>query len=102
MKARVGRTGWYICDALEALPQAPFQYRQFQGSEDYALQWLGQFRLDPEAMGDLHKFWARISPEKLSDDVLLETLSWWLTTGRLKAIQLVLDIVPGGVEETPI
>ena len=100
MKVRVGRTTWYICDSLEPTPQAPFEYGEFHGSEGRALQFLGQFRLDPAAISDLHRFWARLSPEILSDDALLRTFSWWLTTGRIKAIQLVLPIVGGGVVES--
>jgi hypothetical protein len=99
MHVRLGRSGWYFCAWCDPPPEEE-DCLQFRGSETDAQQWLGRFRHDPFAMNDLHALWLRTSNERLTDDQLVQMLSWWLRTGRIRAYHPWMEIQGGGMDES--
>jgi hypothetical protein len=93
MRVLLGGDDWYLCDADDP-PDPP--YREFQGSETYALQLLGHFRGDGAAIDGLHRLWSATSADRLTDDELLRQISWWLDNGTIRARQPIPPVESGG------
>jgi hypothetical protein len=93
MRFVLGGDDWYLCDAAD--PMDP-PYREFQGSETYALQLLGRFREDGLAMDVLRSLWSSVSTDRLTDEELLRQIACWLANGTILARQPIPPVESGG------
>jgi hypothetical protein len=81
-----------LCDWAD---QPDGEYHEFRGNQDFALQWLRQFRSDYFAMNMLRTLCAQESMTRLSDDEVLGQVSRWLSSGRVKARRPVIRSTAG-------
>ncbi len=89
----LGKEGWYLCEWND---RPDFEYRQFQGGEAVALQWLRKLQRDTALMGKLRGLAGGEPGRQISDDEVLRRLAWQICTGRLKALQRTEESGGGG------
>jgi hypothetical protein len=78
------REGWYLCRWLDPAKKGD---REFQGDQASAFRFLSRFSLAPSAMHMLRKEVERSFIQPLSDNEILNHISWELSRGRWKARQ---------------